>query len=267
MPQFPLIAQVRQHAAGVMFEPHMHAEAQLSVVLRGTTTLTAEEGWWLVPPGLAIWVPPGISHAAYYSESSSLINLWFAPSMTQHLPATCRPVVVSDLLRELAREAARLCTDMGGEPEEAETAHALALMAQLMLLQVQRPVNGPGLFVPHGRDRRLRHITDLLRQDPGTALKLDALASAANTSERTLARLFVTETGMTFGRWREHLRVVTAVDKLTRGESIMSTALALGYGSASSFTTLFTRLLGVPPRRYMLQLSAQTHALPLNDKE
>lgn len=65
---------------------------------------------------------------------------------------------------------------------------------------------------------------------------------------------------MTFGRWREHLRIVCAVDKLARGRSITQTALELGYRSASSFTTLFTRVLAVPPRRYMRQLHQRDQA-------
>ncbi|MDF3983263.1 helix-turn-helix domain-containing protein [Luteibacter sp. PPL201] len=54
-------------------------------------------------------------------------------------------------------------------------------------------------------------------------------------------------------RWREHLRVVVAVDRLSRGRSIVETALELGYSSASRFTALFTRLVGAPPRRYLAQ--------------
>lgn len=63
---------------------------------------------------------------------------------------------------------------------------------------------------------------------------------------------------MTFRRWREHMRLVTSIDKLARGETITATALELGYASASSFTTLFTRVLGVPPRRYMSLIREQS---------
>jgi AraC-like DNA-binding protein len=64
----------------------------------------------------------------------------------------------------------------------------------------------------------------------------------------------VTETGMSFGRWREHLRIVAAVDRLTHGRSITQTALELGYQSPSAFTTMFTRLLGLPPGRLLKTL-------------
>jgi AraC-like DNA-binding protein len=213
--------------------------------------VTADQGWWLAPPGLAVWVPPQTAHAASYSETSSLINLKFPPQIAQRLPTECKSMAVSDLLRELAREAVRLDDEQQQAKSTERASEALALIAELMVLQLTRPVLTPGLFVPHGQDRRLRKAIDLLHQQPGADLSIDTLAARVNSSERTLSRLFVAETGMTFRRWREHMRLVTSIDKLARGETITATALELGYASASSFTTLFTRVLGVPPRRYM----------------
>ena len=243
-PPFALTADTVTHDAGVEIKEHRHACGQLSVVLGGTMTVTVQQGWWLVPPGLAIWIPPGQTHAASYSESSSLINLKFDATMAARLPGHGVPLVVSDLLRELAREAARLSGDVA-------MAEPLTLVADLIVHQVRRPVEAPGLFVPQGRDRRLRQVIDFLRDNPGSHANIEALATLAHTSSRTLARLFVDETALTFGQWRDHLRIVCAVDRLTRGQSITRTALELGYHSASSFSTLFTRLLGEPPRRYM----------------
>jgi len=42
-----------------------------------------------------------------------------------------------------------------------------------------------------------------------------------------------------------------AVDRLVRGQNITRVALDLGYGSPSSFTTMFVRILGKPPGRYL----------------
>jgi AraC-like DNA-binding protein len=243
------------HSAGVEIAGHSHDRGQLSVVVKGTMMITAEEGWWLAPPGLAIWVPPGISHSAHYSESSSLLHLKFDSAFAARLPAHCGSLVVTDLLNALARETVRL------SPIEAQS-DTLHLLARLMVIQTQEPRQGAGLFIPHGRDRRLRQAIELLRQNPGKDIHFDELAAHACTSSRTLARLFVTETGMPFGRWREHLRVVCAVNCLARGLSITHTALELGYASTSSFTTLFTRLLGLPPRRYMQQLRSASQSVP-----
>jgi AraC-like DNA-binding protein len=248
-------ASAIDHSAGVEIADHAHERGQLSVVLRGTLAVTSAKGWWLTPPGLAIWIPPNVSHGARYSELSSLLHLRLENRLAADLPGYCDLIVVTDLLRELAREAVRI----DGLSEHAD---ASELIAELMVMQLRRPQRGPGLFVPHGQDRRLRHAITYLRSAPGVNVTIDELATRVHTSARTLARLFVTETGMPFGRWREHLRIVCAVDRLARGQSITQTALELGYQSTSGFTTLFTRLLGVPPRRYMVQLLARDKKRP-----
>jgi len=197
-----------------------------------------------------VWVPPQVMHAAFYSEASALINLQFSPAFAADFPQHCSLLAVSNLLRELAREAVRLQTTT------TETA-TLELVARLIIHQSKCAWQSAGLFVPHGNDRRLRAAIDILKNSPEQDVNFDHLAQQALTSSRTLARLFVSETGMTFRRWREHLRIVLAIDRLSRGQSITQTALELGYQSVSSFTTLFTRTLGHPPRKYMELLHPQ----------
>jgi len=45
-----------------------------------------------------------------------------------------------------------------------------------------------------------------------------AVAARAATSVRTLSRLFMAETGMTFKLWRQRARIVQAMDRLGRGK-------------------------------------------------
>jgi AraC-like DNA-binding protein len=243
----PVIGTLLEHAAGTEIAEHCHPRGQLAVVTRGTMALVSPEGWWLAPPGRGVWVPPGVTHGARYSEASALIQLLLDPALTTELPRQCRTIAVSGLLRELAREAARL------PPGEAGQEEAL-LMVRLIVRQAAPREEGPVLFVPYGQDPRLRRAVEFLVAHPGSTLSLPELAAQAHASTRTLARLFTTETGMTFGRWREHLRIVAAVDRLTRGRSITQTALELGYRSPSAFTTMFTRLLGMPPGRLLKTL-------------
>lgn len=243
----PVFGTVLEHAAGTAVFAHCHSSGQLVVVTRGTTAVVSEEGFWLAPPGRGIWVPPGMTHGARYSEASTLIQLLLAPDLTQNLPRQCRTIAVSALLRELASEVARL------PPGEARQEEAL-LMARLIVCQAAHPEEGPLLFVPYGRDPRLRRAAEFLAADPGSHISFPALAAQSGASPRTLARLFETETDMGFRRWREHLRIVAAVDRLTRGHSIMQTALDLGYQSPAAFTTMFTRLLGMPPGRLIKTL-------------
>ncbi|MGA7586794.1 MAG: helix-turn-helix transcriptional regulator [Rouxiella badensis] len=243
----PLEAKRFTHSAGTQVAEHRHPQGQLTFVTRGTSSITTRDGWWLAPPGRAIWVTPDVAHAASYSEFSDVIQLLISPQHCVSLPQECQTLQVSDLLRELALEALTF-TAPGRNNDD------IPAICQLIVHQLSAASAGIALFIPKGQDRRLRQITHLLQQDPGNNYSLEQVAERSGCSPRTLARLFLAETGMTFTRWRDRLRVVSAVDRLSRGQNITQVALELGYQSPNSFSTMFTRLLGEPPRRFMNRL-------------
>ncbi|WP_315984086.1 helix-turn-helix domain-containing protein [Aliamphritea spongicola] len=69
-------------------------------------------------------------------------------------------------------------------------------------------------------------------------------------SERTLARRFHKETGMTFGQWRQQARLLEALSRIASGQPIASIAQDLGYSSQSAFISMFRKALGKTPTRY-----------------
>jgi AraC-like DNA-binding protein len=74
-----------------------------------------------------------------------------------------------------------------------------------------------------------------------------------HTSTRTLYRRFLKETGITFARWKQQARLLESIRRLAEGTAVTSVALDLGYESASAFSTMFRRSLGVPPREFMAE--------------
>jgi AraC-like DNA-binding protein len=88
--------------------------------------------------------------------------------------------------------------------------------------------------------------------DPASPLGLEALAEGSGASPRTLARLFKSETGMTFSEWRTRLRLVESVGRLAHGRPVTEVALDLGYRSTSSFVYAFRKNMGLSPGRYRL---------------
>ena len=63
-------------------------------------------------------------------------------------------------------------------------------------------------------------------------------------SAREVARLFLRETGMSFGAWRQQARVLEAMGRLGGGEPVTQVALDLGYDSVSAFSAMFRRAAG-----------------------
>src|SRR3546814_7090510 len=99
-------------------------------------------------------------------------------------------------------------------------------------------------------DRRLRKVTDSLLADPADPRGIEDWARAAGASGRTLARLFLNETGLTFRAWRQQLRLLRGLEMLAAGEPVTTVALDLGYDSPSAFIAMFRRALGTSPTRY-----------------
>ncbi|HET9960385.1 MAG TPA: helix-turn-helix domain-containing protein [Polyangiaceae bacterium] len=91
-----------------------------------------------------------------------------------------------------------------------------------------------------------------LRDEQNARRRENATRITANgVSERTLHRLLVAETGLSFVRWRQQLHIVLAIQKLSRGAAVQNVAVELGYESASSFVTMFRKAVGSSPARYM----------------
>jgi AraC-like DNA-binding protein len=82
---------------------------------------------------------------------------------------------------------------------------------------------------------------------------MESWADRAGMSARTLARLIARETGMSFGRWRRQLGIMLAVKWMAEGATIQQVASDLGYESVPSFVTMFRKVLGAPPARYMAE--------------
>lgn len=70
-------------------------------------------------------------------------------------------------------------------------------------------------------------------------------------SERTLARRFEAELGMSLRTWRRHLRLFKAIEFLGGGLGVTQTAMELGYGSTSAFVFAFRSEMGSSPQAYM----------------
>jgi AraC-like DNA-binding protein len=63
-------------------------------------------------------------------------------------------------------------------------------------------------------------------------------------------RLFLEEAGMTFGKWRQQLRLMEAMRFLAEGAKVTHAALEAGYSTPSAFVSMFRKSLGTTPRSY-----------------
>jgi len=229
--------------AGMETSLHHHRKAQLLFTLRGVLTCEAQSGLWIVPPHCAIWIPAGVTHNVRAAGAIEGYNVFIEPAAAPTLPAACCTVSVTPLLRELLVRSASLPALYR---EGGAESHLMALLlAEIAAAPIEK------LHLPIPADARLRRIAELMMADPSDRGTMQTWARRAGLSERTLARILVKQTGMSFGRWRQQLNLILALQWLAKGTTIQAVAADLGYESAGSFVTMFRKALGASPGRYM----------------
>jgi transcriptional regulator GlxA family with amidase domain len=80
-----------------------------------------------------------------------------------------------------------------------------------VVLHQLRTVRMVPLQLPHLSDRRVVRLTDILVGNPSDARTLAQLCRVVGASKRSIERLFQQEVGMTFGKWRQQLRLMQGI--------------------------------------------------------
>jgi len=239
----PVAAFAKDFASGAEVPPHSHPRAQLVYAATGVMRVTTPDGTWVVPPERGVWVPAGVTHEIRMSGAVAMRTLYIEPAAVPEMPPACLALEVSHLMRELILEALN-------EPIEYDTGGRGGQIIALILSELAL-LPRLGLHVPMPRDRRLAALCRALIERPDSKETLDGWAARVGASPRTLARLFQRETGLRFVHWRQQVRLQESVARLAGGAPVTRVAAELGYRSASAFSAMFRRTLGVTPKRYL----------------
>lgn len=257
-PQRPLRAKSRllEHLTDI--QPHRHDWAQLVFSMTGAVrvntgggpspTAAAAAATYIVPPSRAVWIPPGMVHAVTAIERADLRTLYLADGqLAGEAWQAGRVLEVSPLLRELVQA---LPADADPTPPEApDDAARRRGIEQLILAELKR-ARPLALGVALPQEARLRRLCEAMLRDPGRHAGLDDWAAEAGASPRTLNRLFREQLGTSFAQWRSQLLLAHALTLAARGRPMSHIATELGYASASAFSAMVTRTVGMPPSRF-----------------
>lgn len=228
---------------GLESEFHSHREAQLLYIVRGEVICEASNALWLVPPQSALWIPGGMTHRLRANAPLEAYAAFVDPERAPKTPNDCCAVSVTPLFRELLFRMATLPALYELDGPDARLMSVL--LDELATLTVDKH------SLPMPTDARLRRLVETIRKNPADPVPATEWARRIGVSERTLNRLLTAETGLSFGRWKKQLHIILAIQKMSRGASVQSVALDLGYESSSSFVTMFRKELGTSPARYM----------------
>ncbi|MDN3919970.1 AraC family transcriptional regulator [Roseateles violae] len=242
-PERPLRGKARLMEHQMDIQPHLHDWGQLVFSVTGAVRVSAQQSTYIVPPSRAVWIPPGVVHAVSAIEQADLRTLYLLPGLLDG-PAwqACRVLEVSPLLRELVLA---LPTDPKAAPDPARE----PLMNALIVDELGR-ARTLRLGVELPQDKRLRRLCEAMLNAPGRHASLDDWAAEVGASPRTVSRLFRNELGTSYAQWRSQVLLAHALSMAARRRPMSHIAAELGYASASAFTAMVTRTVGMPPSRF-----------------
>jgi AraC-like DNA-binding protein len=245
----PVFARVEALREPSWVPVHTHPWVQLSYATRGVLAVRTRHGSHQAPPQRAIWIPPGLEHSVVTTDRIQMRSLYIRPEAAPWADAwtDCRVLGVTPLLRELIRAVTRLPAEY--DEEGAAGRLVAVLLDQLATLQEVR------FSLPLPSDERLSALCEALERAPDDQRTLEELAAKAGLSARTMTRLFLRDTGLSFRGWRRRMRLLKSLSGLEAGDSVTKVALDCGYTSTSAFSAAFRKefrqtpseAMGAPP--------------------
>ncbi|PRB74798.1 helix-turn-helix domain-containing protein [Pseudomonas sp. MYb185] len=238
----PVIGVAMHYSAGHIVPPHQHPRGHLIYADRGLLRVEADTGQWLVPPTAAVWLRPGVRHRLVVPVDLQAHGIYLRKDMCMGLPETDRVMPVSGLLKELILSL----TALG---RQAPVSRRADLLGQLLVEELRAPPSLP-FHLPWPAETEIREVCQTLVRNPSHPATADDWASILAVSSKTFHRRFLKNTGLPFGKWRQHLRLMTSFTLLMQGMPITQVALNSGYDSHSAYATAFRKQFGQSPSEF-----------------
>jgi transcriptional regulator GlxA family with amidase domain len=132
--------------------------------------------------------------------------------------------------------------------------HVLARLVEVLLVEALRSTteaNAPVGLLRGLSDTKLAAAMRLMHGDPARSWTVEELATKAALSRSAFFERFTRAVGLPPMEYLLAWRMALAKDLLRRSDiAIATVAERVGYGSASTFSTAFSRHVGQPPGRY-----------------
>lgn len=246
----PLYLRYQQMQADTQYSSHKHPWGQLSWISLGVMNLELEQQQLIAPANYLTWVPAGISHSAYVRQALNYTSIYVSDDLAQRLPKEACLLTSTPLISALICDfGQRQLSHMQDKSDQNQ--------AELLITRLSQCKCAPN-FLPSSSDTLIAPILEALQTEPNNARSLSSWASEVHSTERTLARRFQSELGMSFGQCRNRIRVLQALAWLKEDKTIQDIAWRLGYSTPSAFIAMFKQLIGFSPERYRQQMQGSS---------
>lgn len=208
-------------------------------------TVSTLRSSWMIPAARAVFIPAGVPHAIRMWGTVEMRTLYLSPALTRFRHNECSLLEVAPLLRELIL---RIVERMALDSRVAHDARLIGLLEDEVEIAMAAAADSP-LELPMPQDVRALALARYILAQPLSGENVGDLSKRHGVARRTLERRYRSETGMSFGMWRQKARLLHSIRLLAEGMSVTGTALDCGYASVSAFIAAFKGTFGYTPGR------------------
>ncbi|WP_407503276.1 AraC family transcriptional regulator [Elizabethkingia miricola] len=226
---------------------HSHQKkVQLLYAPSGCMTVVTPEKQLILPPSKLLWIPAGEEHRVTFRNVVAYRSVYFSLKYVteNHLPESIQVLSVNPLLGEIIERICFWPWDM----EEKEQRNILSVFKEEL-----RTAPKESLVFSIPKDVRLQKKVEEWVLRISEPPFLNVLSGEVGAGEKTISRIFIKETGLSYQEWRLQWRLHRAVELLSEGKTVGETAFELSFSSDSAFVDFFKKQTGATPLQYMLQ--------------
>ncbi|QKJ87712.1 AraC family transcriptional regulator [Paramixta manurensis] len=234
----------KQHPGGTHIIPHQHAHfAQLIFVISGCATFYFRDRVIIASQDQAVFIPCNQEHSIDITRHTALRTLSiFSPDDYHDHGDQPYRFQVGALLKALSDA---VCLMTRGKPSNEKEQR----LYHVLIDQLNQP-HHPEIALPLPADPRVKKAIYLLANPDYLSCRMRQLCQQIGVGERTLTRLFIVSTGMTFTEYKRKIQIEQAISLLKEGHSVVDVALKVGYETQSGFIYAFKNHTGVSPLKF-----------------
>ncbi len=261
-PALPFVEGKRCRADELTYHRHFHEEYSIGLIRRGRTNAWCDGKLWEVEQGRIISFPPQMLHACHPQQGLewSYDMLFIHPDWLQgmeqselkqiHIPYLLSARKNATCTVQLNQTMEALMDDR--EPLETET--ALISLLQLLTGNEDGDLDHRGT-ASAADSKYVGIVQEYLHANFHRPILLEELETITSISRFHLIRLFKQWQHLPPHAYQTLLRINYAKTELYRQRSIVEVAAEAGFYDQSHFTRMFTRVVGVTPRRYKVSVT------------
>ena len=245
------------HGSDYYTSGETHDFWEIVVVTEGEIGVTADKNVFYLKKGQGILHAPNEFHNLWSAKNAKAGILIFT-FCAKHLPTPPSPILeIQNLmepvavLEEIERAFEKKKLYATGIRPGCEAKAAIAIKRlELFLLRVLTADNEKGDSSTSQSAKNYATVVKFLEENLHKSLTVGEIAAGCNLGEVNLKKTFSRYAGMGVMSYFNRMKIRAAVSLLQQGATVREAADALGFANQNYFSTVFTRIVGKPPKQF-----------------